>query len=123
MQKREVVAQVARFTTGTVSHGTMREQDLIPAFATKLRNIAWRSPIDGQIDPEANRLYNAAKDYERQFGAGNRPVWPAPDEAASDLLEQLFDALDRYAPDGWYFGAHPGDGSDYGFWPDTSHEE
>jgi hypothetical protein len=32
------------------------------------------------------------------------------------LLESLFDTLDNYSPEGYYFGAHPGDGSDYGFW-------
>jgi len=31
-------------------------------------------------------------------------------------LESLFDALECYAPQGFYFGAHPGDGSDYGLW-------
>lgn len=37
-------------------------------------------------------------------------------EDATILLDSLFDTLDLYAPDGYYFGAHPGDGSDYGFW-------
>jgi hypothetical protein len=32
------------------------------------------------------------------------------------LLSDLFDALNDIAPDGCYFGAHPGNGSDYGFW-------
>jgi len=26
------------------------------------------------------------------------------------------DALNEYAPDGYYFGAIEGDGSDFGFW-------
>jgi hypothetical protein len=37
-------------------------------------------------------------------------------EDASDDLEALFDALDEYSAPYFQFGAHPGDGSDYGFW-------
>jgi hypothetical protein len=42
------------------------------------------------------------------------PWWSSED--AQFLLESLFDELDAHAPEGYYFGAHPGDGSDYGYW-------
>src|SRR5579884_541198 len=37
-------------------------------------------------------------------------------EDADRDWEALIDALNEYAPDFMYFGAHPGDGADYGFW-------
>ena len=37
-------------------------------------------------------------------------------EEAIMLLDALFDTLDAYSPEDYYFGAHPGDGSDFGFW-------
>ena len=78
-------------TIGTVSHGTMLTSDLIPAFMAEL-------PASHKLRVEYDEHgYNAAD--------------------ADDLLECLFDALDAQAPEGCYFGAHPGDGSDYGYWP------
>lgn len=35
---------------------------------------------------------------------------------AIDFLNELYDLLNEHAPDGCYFGAHEGDGSDFGFW-------
>lgn len=82
---------------GSVSHGTMRPEDLIPVFIAHL-------PAGTHRD-----TYQAA--FENLTGD--------PDRAEQEqwLLEDLFDALDGLAPAGHSFGAHPGDGSDYGWWP------
>lgn len=99
---------MANTILGTISHGTMRPQDLIPAFLDALE----------EVHPEA---------YEQMMACAFGPIpayvqdegddseWWNSDDAAW-LLEELFDALNEAAPDGYYFGAHPGDGSDYGFW-------
>ena len=77
---------------GTVSHGTMRPQDLIPAFLDAL----------AEVHPEA---------YEQMMAAPFPPVpsyvmdegddsaWWQSDDAAW-ILESLFYALDEAAPDG-----------------------
>lgn len=39
------------------------------------------------------------------------------------LWEDAFDYLDSIAPRGYYFGSHPGDGSNYGFWKIEEVEE
>jgi hypothetical protein len=88
---------------GTISHGTLRYQDLIPKFM------------------EVLRLVDAAS-YEEMFlrplpppdAEDDDPWWESDD--AQWLLEDLFECLDHAAPEGCYFGAHPGDGSDFGFW-------
>ena len=85
----------------SISHGTMRTQDLIPAFLDVIRDT-----------PEYVQVMNAVPAHAMDDEAAE---WWDSDEAAG-LLESLFDTLDGYSPEEHYFGAHPGDGSDYGFW-------
>lgn len=77
----------------TISHGTMRPEDLIPKFLEVLEEL---NPKVGESAKRWNEL--------------------AIQEAQSQFLSELFDLLDQEAPEGFYFGPHPGDGSDYGFW-------
>jgi hypothetical protein len=46
------------------------------------------------------------------------------EEDAHFLLTEIQDALELFAPPGAYFGAHEGDGADFGFWPgeDPGHD-
>jgi len=87
---------------GTVSHGTMRNEDLIPAFSELLWKLDEKKQypdlIADCIDIEASG------DYET--------------ENAGDIIVELIDALDYFAPEYCYFSANEGDGSDYGFWVD-----
>jgi len=102
--------EAARRETGTVIHGTLRNEDLIPAFFEELE----------RRDPDArDTLLN---DWEHMFDPNeNGYVLRTDLDNTEDqdyfLWEALWGALDRIAPKGYYFGAHPGDGSDFGFWP------
>lgn len=77
-------------TIGTVSHGTMRTEDLYDAFLSELE----------YLDPAAH-----AEFLEEMQG-----------RCGDEAVEKLFDLLDERAPLSCYFGANPGDGADYGFW-------
>ena len=93
---------------GSVIHGTMRYQDLIPAFLTCLEEVdpaAHAQMLMGSFGPIPAYVQDEGDDSD---------WWTSED--ARWLLEALFEALDACAPEGHYFGAHPGDGSDYGYW-------
>jgi len=89
---------------GSVSCGTMRAEDLIPRFANELDYLAGNIRENFDLIMRASALLMDDDCYYLD------------DEEVQDVLNRLFDALDNLAPPYAYFGAHPGDGSDYGFW-------
>jgi hypothetical protein len=99
-QRRSI--ENVRHNIGSVSSGSMREEDLIPAFVIHLlhqRGLTWKHRRDvNAIDRRSD------KDGYYDTDA---PEWD---------LEWLFETMDAYAPEGFYFGSNPGDGADYGYW-------
>jgi hypothetical protein len=95
-------------TIGTVSHGTLRPQDLIPSFLDAIREYA-----PAEYAGMMSAAFGPVPSYVMDEGDSS-PWWDSED--AAYLLENLFSILDSVAPDGMYFGAHYGDGSDFGFW-------
>lgn len=82
---------------GSVSSGTLNPRDLIPAFVDVLKYLRPRKNIE------------LAMQYSRW-------VREPDSELASEYLMALIEALEEAAPEGYYFGAIEGDGSDFGFW-------
>lgn len=99
---------------GSISHGTLRTEDLLARFTRELEWLTQsgrndRTDKETQLIVDAHDVFNAlTADCENDN---------AIEDAEYLLNERLFDALDKFAPDGHYFGAHPGDGSDFGYWP------
>lgn len=95
-------------TIGSISHGTLRTEDIISAFIDELRvRLQHEKLLDG--DNEHTKLLAEAEkcleDEETEH------------DYVGDLLGELEDALTEYAPPYCYFGASMGDGSDFGYWP------
>ena len=84
---------------GSISRGTMRVEDLIDNFSYELRKLAKASRRIREFVPLLKKCDKYSEDD------------------APDIVSDLFDALQEFAPPYGYFGAHEGDGSDYGFWP------
>jgi len=103
--------QERRYPIGSISEGTMRPEDLIPEFLSELRYRMRERRIKGHaaLYREIDKRSDAEGYYETE-------------EADWDL-EALFDALGEYAGPYFYFGAHPGDGADYGFWLSEGFDE
>ena len=98
------------FTLGTVSHGTLRNYDLANAFIEALSDIA------PAVYQQLTCPCGMTPDYLQAIGEGrSADYWDTED--ASVFVASLMDALNEHAPEGYYFGAHPGDGADFGFWP------
>lgn len=87
----------------SVISATHRPQDLMPAFLDVIKNTA--EYVQLMINDEIPSY--AMEDDENEY-------WDSED--CMFFLDDLFNVLDQYAPDNYYFGAHPGDGSDFGYW-------
>src|SRR5262249_500304 len=91
----------------SVSTGTLREQDLIPAFESVLATAGVPYERPGRLSKVMGGC---------QLTPGQR------EEVSCYLNEDLFDLPNAIAPEGTYVGAHAGDGADFGFWRASDEE-
>ncbi len=80
---------------GTIIHGTLNPRDIIPALEAECARLG--------VDLPDNPPTSAEMDNDG--------------EIEIEYLNELVDVLDRECPEGFYVGAHYGDGSDLGVWP------
>lgn len=104
---------------GSVSHGTLRSEDLLSAFISTLKGLQL---ANGQFlsRPEnfgtRDRLANLIGEAQDVFGDDGETIPEENQETASELVNEFCDTLNEFSPPFCYFGTHPGDGSDFGFW-------
>ena len=80
----------------------MRPEDLVPSFLWELEHQDKLTREHRKLISEINSRIDTDDYYDS-------------DDADYDL-GALFDALQEYCMPYFYFGAHPGDGADYGYW-------
>lgn len=94
-------------TPGTLIHGTLRPQDLLPAFAREYARVTGtqESELYLECDVPASALKRDSHFW-----------WISED--AAELIDRLVDLLTEQGQyQGYYFGNTEGDGSDFGWWP------
>lgn len=86
----------------TLIRATHRPQDLVPAFFEALKET-----------PEYVQLMNYVPDSAWRDEDNE---WWDSEDCTHLLTEELWDVLDSYSPEGFFFGCDFGDGSDFGYW-------
>ena len=103
-----MLAKFADF--GTVSEGTLDTEDLLETFSDTLESLIRKQSSGFKRLPYRKLIRDARK------------VLNHPDEDGADallcseLVDDLADALNNFAPPYAYFGTIDGDGACFGFW-------
>lgn len=98
-------------TIGSISTGTLKSRDLAETFADELARLAQRDD-----DPERQAATDqAVADTKSALQRVESDDFSDIDKFVLEIAPSLFEA---YCPPFTRFGAHEGDGSDFGVWPD-----
>ena len=92
---------MAEFQLGSISTGTLLIEDIFPAYLDQLDKLSPNSPLSKEVWAymETGALL---EEHENAWG----------------IVEQIDLLLNELCPPFVYFGTLPGDGADFGFWPD-----
>ena len=96
---------------GSYSHGTLRDEDMCEMFETigSITGCDW-------CEGETSNLRDLLDD------SNLRGLFVGAD--ISESISYLFDHVEEHhTPDGYYFGATEGDGSDFGVWFDYDNQD
>lgn len=97
--------------TGTVSHGTMRTCDLVQSFWSILNRFSdpfEMLALEGELQEHCHVKHDRWPDDDDERWDSESMSWV--------LHETIWLMMEELSPKGHYFGSHPGDGADYGYW-------
>jgi len=106
-----------QFQLGSISTGTLRTQDLIPAFTYKMGELT-HDPVSNTSKYPTEAMAKLWDEAIHLIGTDQWWTLDPEDSGVDDLLNDLTDALDELCPPFVYFGTLEGDGADFGFWVD-----
>ena len=109
MLERRVV--VDKF--GTIIEGTLKDSDIGPAC------LAWLKEHASEAYQMVTSTFSDI--YDLSLSEVDESFWNT--DEGWFLHEVVFPTMHEQVPDGYYFGAHPGDGSDIGFHLEAIDEE
>lgn len=93
----------------SVSGGSLQREDLIPRFREELKRLA-REDGDTRLVTAVLAVAGLLYEHEEEDD-----FYFSTPKAETDL-DELIDCLNSFAGPDFYFGAHPNDRTDYGFW-------
>ena len=96
------------FQLGSISTGTLKTEDLLEEFFDTLEILNSHHVLVAGAT-KARLLMDSRPD------SGYGDYLETQQETALELVNELQDALNELCPPFVYFGAHPGDGADFGF--------
>ena len=107
---------------GSISTGTLRTQDLLSAFISEgesqqLRNGAFLATPEGM--PLRDRLAKVIGEAQDAFADDGETLSESGEEFGEEIVNDFCDVLSEFAPAYGDFGAHCGDGADFGYWVDV----
>ena len=100
----------------SISSGTMRSEAIVPAMVDALMALGYSN---GLLDNAHAEFCAWDKTRARLMSAVLYAAPGSVEEQAEEVdenVERLWRILDKASPDGCYFGWHPDDGADLGFW-------
>lgn len=100
----------------SISSGTTRPEDVVPAMVSALFELGFSEALWDKAHDEFRTFEKTAP---RLVSAVLYAAPGSEEERAAEVAEniaRLWDILDQAAPEGCYFGAHPDDRADFGFW-------